>query len=141
MVDIEVGPDAQALKRKLSELLPGEPVEVSLSNQSVVLKGGVTSAAIAERAYTIADTYSHNKVVNLLSVREPQQVLLEVRFAEMSRNTVKQLGISSVTWQNSTAGGTTSVPAINSAANPYALRSTSRIPTCRSPSMRSTRRA
>ena len=121
VVDIDVGPDAQGLKRKLSELMPGEPVEVSISNQSLVLKGGVSNAAIADRAYTIADTFAHNKVVNLLSVREPQQVLLEVRFAEMSRSTVKQLGISSVTWQNGTAGGTASVPAINSSANPYAL--------------------
>ncbi|MFN3592344.1 MAG: type II and III secretion system protein family protein, partial [Thermaurantiacus sp.] len=56
------------------------------------------------------NAYSPDKVVNLLSVGSPQQVLLEVRFAEVSRGTVKQLGINTFTWQNSSTAGGVGVP-------------------------------
>ncbi len=120
MVDVVVGPDAMGLKHKLAELMPNEPVGVSVSNDSIVLQGGVSSAAMAERVATVAETFSPKKVVNLMSVGEPQQVLLEVRFSEMTRQTVRQLGISSVLWTGGTVSGGVNVPAINTSSNPYA---------------------
>ncbi len=133
VVDIVVGPDAEGLKRQLAELLPNERIGVTVSNDALVLDGHVTSAGMAERAATIAETYAPKKVANLMSVDEPQQVLLEVRFAEMTRGTVKQLGISSVTFfKNAILGvdsslkpaiispnGGYTVPSINTSSNPF----------------------
>ena len=125
VVDITVGPDAMGLKRQLAELMPTERISVSVSNDSLVLQGNTLSPASAERIATIAETFAPKKVLNLMSVDQPQQVLLEVRFAEMTRGTVKQLGIASVNYQNAmqnplTANsGGIAVPAINAAANPY----------------------
>lgn len=118
VVDVNVGPDAQGLKRKLAELMPGEPISVSVSNDSLVLQGPISSAAAALRAATLAETFSPKHVVNLMSVTEPQQVLLEVRFAEMSRTTVKQLGLNNISW----GGGRLSsiyAPAPDATLNPY----------------------
>jgi pilus assembly protein CpaC len=44
-----------------------------------------------------------------MSVGTAQQVLLEVRFAEMQRGTVKQLGINEVSWNNLPGGSAGSV--------------------------------
>ncbi len=102
VIDIVVGPDAEGLKRQLADLLPHEHVGVTVSNDALVLDGHVTSAAAAERAATVAETYAPKKVANLMTVDEPQQVLLEVRFAEMTRGTVKQLGINNFSFFNAT---------------------------------------
>ncbi len=105
VVDIVVTPDAQSLKAKLAELLPAEQIGVTVSNNSVVLEGKVSSPAAVDRAVRIAETYAPKSVINMMSVGLAQQVLLEVRFAEMSRNTVKQLGITGVSWGDSVSNG------------------------------------
>jgi pilus assembly protein CpaC len=94
VVDIVVGPDVTTLKRQLSELLPGDDVAVRMSNDSVILEGMVRNAVDSDRAVQIADTYAPGKVVNLLSLGSAQQVMLDVRFAEVKRSALQQLGLS-----------------------------------------------
>jgi pilus assembly protein CpaC len=123
VVDVVVTPDAQGLKRTLAELMPTEAVGVSISNDAVVLGGVVSSAAAADRAATLAETFAPKKVINMMSVGSAQQVLLEVRFAEMQRGTVKQLGINQVSWDAGPGGssgfvGTTATDRNN---NPYQI--------------------
>src|SRR5213075_71398 len=65
-----------------------------MSNDSVILEGIVPSAVDSDRAVQIAETYAPGKVVNLLSLGSSQQVMLEVRFAEVKRSALKQLGLS-----------------------------------------------
>ncbi|KEY97188.1 pilus assembly protein CpaC [Sphingomonas sp. BHC-A] len=94
VVDVAVGPDVVTLKRQLSDLLPGQPIGARISNDAVVLTGTVSSAAAVDRAVQIAKTYAGDKVVNMMSVGAAQQVMLEVRFSEMSRGAAKQFGIN-----------------------------------------------
>jgi pilus assembly protein CpaC len=94
VLDVVVGPDVITLKRQLSELLPGDDVSARMANDSIVLEGTVSSAVAADRAVQIAETYAPNKVVNLLGIGSSQQVMLEVRFAEVKRSALKQLGLS-----------------------------------------------
>jgi pilus assembly protein CpaC len=94
VVDIVVGPDVLTLKHQLSDLLPGDIVAVRMSNDSVVLDGMVRNAVDADRAVQIAETYAPGKVVNLLSLASAQQVMLEVRFAEVNRSALQQLGLN-----------------------------------------------
>jgi len=94
VVDVAVGPDVISLKRQLSDLMPGDQVGARISNDSVVLEGVVSSGPAADRAVQLAETYAPGKVVNLLSIGSAQQVMLEVRFSEIKRGALKDLGFS-----------------------------------------------
>jgi pilus assembly protein CpaC len=102
VVDVVVGPDVMTLKHQLSDLLPGDEISVRMSNDSVILEGTVPDAVSADRAAQIAETYAPGKVVNLLSLGSAQQVMLEVRFAEVKRSALSQIGIN---WGANEAGG------------------------------------
>ena len=93
VVDVAVGPDVISLRRQLSELLAVDGVGARISNDSVVLEGIVPNAVAADRAVQIAESYAPGKVINLLSIGSSQQVMLEVRFSEVKRQALKQLGI------------------------------------------------
>lgn len=92
VIDVVVGPDVIGLKRQLSELIPGDGVGARISNESIVLEGLVSSAVAADRAVRLAETYAPGKVVNMLSIGASQQVMLEVRFSEVKRSALKQIG-------------------------------------------------
>ena len=91
VVDVVVGPDVISLKRQLAGSI-GENVGARISNDSVVLEGIVSSAVAADRAVQLAETYAPGKVVNLLSIGSSQQVMLEVRFSEVKRSALKDIG-------------------------------------------------
>ena len=92
VVDVVVGPDVISLKRHLSQSM-GEGVGARISNDSIVLEGIVPSAVAADRAVQLAETYAPGKVVNLLSLGSAQQVMLEVRFSEIKRGALKDIGL------------------------------------------------
>ena len=94
VVDVVVGPDVTTLKRQLSELLPATEISARMANDSVVLEGMVRNAVDADKAVQIASTYAPGKVVNLLTMGSAQQVMLEVRFAEVKRSALTQMGLS-----------------------------------------------
>src|SRR6185295_7530021 len=94
VLDVVVGPDVMTLKRQLSEVMPGDDVSARIANDSVVLEGVVSSSVAADRAVQLAETYAPGKVVNLLAIGSAQQVMLEVRFAEVKRSALKQIGVS-----------------------------------------------
>ncbi len=94
VVDLVVTYDVEGLKAKLNEVLPGEPIEVRFAGNSIVLRGPVSNAERLSQALAVADRYAPGQVTNMLSVSGSQQVLLEVRFSEVARNTAKSLGIS-----------------------------------------------
>jgi len=95
VVDIAVGPDVIALKRQLSELMPDDRVGARISNDSVILEGIVSSGPAADKAVQVAESYAPGKVINLLSIGSAQQVMLEVRFSEIKRGALKDIGFSS----------------------------------------------
>jgi len=92
--DVAVGPDVITLRRQFAELMPDEKIGAQISNDAIVLTGVVSSGPIADRAMQVAATYAPEKVVNLMSIGGSQQVMLEVRFSEMSRTVAKQIGVN-----------------------------------------------
>ena len=96
VVDVNVTYDAQGLKIKLSELYPEEQVEVRGSNNALILGGQVSSAETMSGILSVANQYAPEAVANLMAVRGSQQVMLAVRFAEVSRTVSRSLGIN---WQ------------------------------------------
>ncbi|MGE4424331.1 MAG: type II and III secretion system protein family protein [Pseudodesulfovibrio sp.] len=93
--DISVDPDTTRLKRMIYDLLPNENNIRVLTNGGVItLSGYVSSTESLSSVLAMAEAASPGKVVNLLTVDGIQQVMLEVRVAEMSRSVTKRLGIN-----------------------------------------------
>ncbi|MEM9428204.1 MAG: type II and III secretion system protein family protein [Pseudomonadota bacterium] len=90
-VDVRVGPDLAEFKERLREILPNEPIEVRTASNGIVLSGRVSGARKLSRAIELAERYAPGAVTNLMSVGGTQQVMLKVRFAEMSRQVSKSL--------------------------------------------------
>ena len=99
-VSVEVAHDVESLKYKLHQLLPGEPIEIYSAQKRLVLKGQISSvpkmdAALAIAQGYLADVKSDNKavggVINMLQVGGGQQVMLEVKVAEINRTELKRL--------------------------------------------------
>jgi len=93
-VQVLVTPDITEFKERLRQVLPGENIEVRTANDGIVLSGVVSSAARLDRALDLASRYAPDRVTNMMSVGGTQQVMLKVRFAEMSRSVSKNLSAS-----------------------------------------------
>ncbi|MEC4560895.1 type II and III secretion system protein family protein [Pseudomonas inefficax] len=112
-MDVEVVHDLTGLKTKLHQLLPEENIEVFSAQGALVLRGQVRSAGAMDTAMKVAKTYAAQtssvvqgkgeaaeaapaqslEVINLLSVGGSQQVMLEVKVAEMQRSLIKNLNV------------------------------------------------
>ncbi|WER46711.1 type II and III secretion system protein family protein [Cupriavidus sp. WKF15] len=109
IINVVVNADAGGLQTSLGQLLPGEPgIRVMTAADNLVLTGSVTNAQSALQAMDIAQAYANaaqagsgggdggkkGGVLNMLSVDTPQQVMLEVKVAEVSKTLLNQLGSS-----------------------------------------------
>jgi pilus assembly protein CpaC len=90
---VEVTADAIALERQFQTLFPGETIAVSATGNAFILTGSVSDATVARRAVEIAQS-TGLEVVDNMQVPAPHQILLQVRFAEVSRSAIKELGIN-----------------------------------------------
>jgi len=95
IMDVVVGVDTATLKTRLNELVPGESgVAVDSLADSVVLSGRINDPMKVQRLVSLAEVYSGaKKVVNLMTVEGSQQVMLEVKVAEVSRTLLDKLGV------------------------------------------------
>jgi pilus assembly protein CpaC len=116
LFDIAVGMDPGPLRAKLAQVMPDEKgIVVLAAADTLILKGTVSDAVQVEHAMNIATAYvrysqdtdknlqsspndteglgrMHTRVINMLSVASPQQVMLQVRVAEVSKPMVEKLG-------------------------------------------------
>ena len=96
--DVAVDPPVATLQQQLRALFPGEDIQVSVSDEATILSGRVSNNTVMLRAAEIAAKASaKTKVINMLQVPggiESQQVLLQVRFAEVNRQALTELGVS-----------------------------------------------
>lgn len=90
-VEVRVAPDLVEFKERLGQILPGENIEVRTANDGIVLSGQVSSSQRLSKALELAARYAPDRVSNLMTVGGVQQVMLKVRFAEMSRGVSKSL--------------------------------------------------
>jgi len=93
-VEVQVTPDIAEFKERLRQVLPGESIEVRTANDGIVLSGTVSSIGALDRALELAQRYAPDRVSNLMNVGGTQQVMLQVRFAEMQRSVSKNLSAS-----------------------------------------------
>src|SRR5262249_52993065 len=95
--EVNVRRDLSHLIEEMKQLFPGEPVTITGSGKDVVLSGTVSSKYVIDKAADVASGYVEKKenVVNLLKQQEgvaSNQVMLRVRFAEVSRSALQELG-------------------------------------------------
>jgi len=92
--DIYVDLDVRGLADQIREAFPDQPVRVEAQKDVVVLSGAVTSKEIADKLLEMAKVASA-KSVSLLAVpppAKPGEVLIQVKFAEVQRSALSQLG-------------------------------------------------
>src|SRR2546421_8005009 len=107
--DLRVDVDVSAAAEEEKRVFPDEQIAVTPSRSAIVLSGHVSTEDVAKRAGMIADAYSKN-VVNVLTFGPvgAQEVLLEVKFAEVDRSVISQYGINLfTTGAGNTIGATT----------------------------------
>lgn len=93
--DVVIMPDLSRLKENLFKAMPDEKnILVMASHDHITLSGTASNASSLTRAMSIAEAYAPKKVINSMQVGGVQQVMLEVRVAEMNRELVKRLGIN-----------------------------------------------
>lgn len=117
-LDVTVARDLNlgTLRELLSQSIPGGRFDVRSSGASVLLSGSVNSSADAQQAIDIANAFvglggsgaagaagaasggvaagARGAVINNLSIRNKDQVMLRVTVVEVSRNVLKQFGIN-----------------------------------------------
>jgi pilus assembly protein CpaC len=91
--DLRVDVDVSAAAEEERRVFPDEQITVTPSRSAIVLSGHVSTEDVSKRAGLIAEAYSKN-VVNVLTFGPvgAQEVLLQVKFAEVDRAAVLQLG-------------------------------------------------
>ena len=96
--DLRVDVDVSAAAEEEKAVFPDEQISVTPSRSAIVLSGHVSTEDVSKRAGMIAEAYSKN-VVNVLTYGPvgAQEVLLEVKFAEVDRAAVLQLGAEYLT--------------------------------------------
>lgn len=96
--DLVVDSPVTQLQQQLRNLFPGEDIQVTVNEEATTLSGRVSSNAVMLRAGEIAEkTSSKQQVINLLQVPggiDTQQVLLQVRFAEVNRQALQEAGVA-----------------------------------------------
>ena len=93
---VRVDAGVYALQDTINRIAPGSQARAEAVNDSIILTGLVTSPAEADRIVQIARAFvsAPEKVMNMMSVAESDQVTLKVRVVEIQRNAIKQLGFN-----------------------------------------------
>lgn len=109
--DVVVGMDTTALQTLLRQVLPDEKdVQVTAAFDSIVLTGTASDSEALTRITDLANAFvrgqqgggnggtgsaagANPRIVNMLGVGAPQQVMLEVKVAEISKSLLDQFGI------------------------------------------------
>src|SRR6201993_3283587 len=102
--DLRVDVDVSACAEGEHRVFPDEMISITPSRAAIVLSGHVSTEDVAKRAGDLASAYSP-RVVNVLTFGPvgAQEVLLQVKFAEVDRSALTQLGVNFI----STGAGNT----------------------------------
>lgn len=104
-LEIEVGRDLNVLRQTLRTAMPGADIQVKPAGNSILLVGNVANASEATQAMDIANAFvgisgeganaTKGAVINSLTIRGRDQVMVKVTVSEIARKAIKQLGINS----------------------------------------------
>jgi pilus assembly protein CpaC len=97
--EVTVERDLSRLNEQLKQLFPNEKFDTQTTGKNIVLAGTVSNKDVLEKAINVAAGYvsSRDEVVSLMQLAPgapSNQVMLRVRFAEVSRSALTEMGVS-----------------------------------------------
>jgi pilus assembly protein CpaC len=92
MFDVEVSYDTSMLAAEITRRFSHAGIRVGTANGKILLTGTAPDAVTLDQALSVAKQFGPD-VINSVSVDSPQQVMLEVRFVEASREASRELGV------------------------------------------------
>jgi pilus assembly protein CpaC len=147
--------DLEGLRQTLASVLPGEKIQVSSAQRDLVLSGQVTSALKMDAGLQIAHSYLQQaatakekimfkeesamgggggtqdndrkvgKVINLMTVGGAQEIMLQVKVAEVQRSAMKSINAqfnaihNNGTWTAGGVNGGATFPPVNYTPSPW----------------------
>jgi pilus assembly protein CpaC len=93
--EVAVAMDLNSFHSKIKKLIPElEDIGIDVVSENMVLTGKVSDAMKANRLVTLSEAFSGGKkIINLLRIEGSQQVMLEVKVAEVSKTLLEDLGV------------------------------------------------
>jgi pilus assembly protein CpaC len=93
--DIAVTRDLNGVRAALKQAMPDSDIRIEGVGDGVMLSGSAANASESQQAFDLASRLVGDsaKVVNGITVRDRDQVMLKVTVAEVRRDIIKQLGI------------------------------------------------
>ncbi|MFZ3209510.1 MAG: pilus assembly protein N-terminal domain-containing protein [Geobacteraceae bacterium] len=91
--DVKVIGDVGQLEPQLKEMAPNDAITVEFAKDTIVLSGKASNEQTIAKAVSIAQAYAP-KILNHIRVDNPNQVLLQVKVAQVDKTALKKLGIS-----------------------------------------------
>ena len=90
--DVEVTYDTTMLSSEITRRFSHSGIRVGTANGKILLTGTAPDAVTLDQALAVAKQFGPD-VINSVSVAAPQQVMLEVRFVEASRQASREIGV------------------------------------------------
>ena len=91
--DLWITPNVELVRERLDHFLPNQDIEVDADRDKIVLSGEVFDIETMERVISVVKPHSP-EFINLMKIKGPQQVQLQVRIALVSRPALREAGIS-----------------------------------------------
>ncbi len=108
-IDVVVTADLSLLQEQLKKMFPDSQIEARSMSGAIALTGRVPSLIVAQQAVEMAKAYAPS-VLNFLEVSGGQQIMLQVRFAEVSRSATSNLGFNAFGTDGRFRGGVNNGP-------------------------------
>lgn len=107
--EVSVDIDVLGLSQKIHEVFPAEDVHIETSRDVVILSGKISSSIVADKILEVVKNASP-KVTSMMQVpvAPTGEILLEVKFADVNRQAIKQLGINIISLPGAKNVGTIS---------------------------------
>jgi pilus assembly protein CpaC len=98
--DVTVTHDTSILASEVARRFPYAKIRVAAVNQRIMLTGTSPDAVTLDKAVQLARQFSPD-IINTVTVLQPQQVMLEVRFIEVNRTAGREFGVQWNTYSKS----------------------------------------
>jgi pilus assembly protein CpaC len=93
IIDVRVQHDIGAITADVAALFPNTHISMRTVAQRLHVRGFVPDDETAAEIIQIAASYAPEAVIDALKLNRSQQVMLEVRFVEASREDIQEIGI------------------------------------------------
>lgn len=97
-LEITVNVDTKIITETIAKYVPSARVQVESANNNLIISGIVDNLVQSDQVTRLVEAYlppgTEDGVINMMTIRAKDQVMLEVRIVEMQRTVVKQLGIN-----------------------------------------------